>query len=561
MTFTPVMVVCRKRCALLGSLFVVCLCALQVVANDFGLVNPAAKEFAEFQPATQTTGRFARKSSAFQDRSLPIPERSETIQQVSASEDVLLNPFSTVAPPMAAPHLGTPPLATQPQAATIAMPSAGGFGSNPYSLPAAQNNAFFYDPSSGYANPYTVNQFAQQQYAQQQYAQQQYAQQQLYSMGMAGGGGGSGGGGGGGGEDLSNFSLFAQAPQQYPQQYFQQYPHMDPAMNQFAMGNMYAHHGYAADPYGMPGMGYHGSQAMPDYNTLYQAVLFQEMARQQAEETRGRTSDGKEADAEEVKKQAEATWTLNNLVPIRVSSPLGETLLVCAKTISPFSTPTGPDKGVGMPLVNKSWLDHPWYFGGFVGTMFGSDLVADMIKQKHGGSGGLVVGYNFNEYWGLESRLHLASIDIYDTDYARQLFEANYLAQFPGMAVPPLTTRTNELTVLDAAIHYYPLGNAKWRPFFKYGLGVGRQKFVNTFGYEQSSDIVTMPLGVGVRYWWNERLALQADLIDNVVFASGIAKTQNNFAFTLGLTYSFGSGKKKHPVHYWPATPSMGSKW
>jgi len=68
-------------------------------------------------------------------------------------------------------------------------------------------------------------------------------------------------------------------------------------------------------------------------------------------------------------------------------------------------------------------------------------------------------------------------------------------------------------------------------------------------------------LGVGVRYWWNERLALQADLIDNVVFSSGIAKTQNNFAFTIGLTYSFGSGKKKHPVHYWPATPSMGSKW
>jgi len=184
-----------------------------------------------------------------------------------------------------------------------------------------------------------------------------------------------------------------------------------------------------------------------------------------------------------------------------------------------------------------------------------------MIKQKHGGSGGLVVGYNFNEYWGLESRLHFASIDIYDTDYARQLFEDNFQAQFPGMAVPPLTTRTNELTVLDAAVHYYPLGNAKWRPFFKYGLGVGRQKYVNTFGFEQSSDIIAKPLGLGVRYWWNERLALQADLVNNVIFSSSIAKTQNNFALTVGLTYSFGSGKKKHPVHYWPATPSMGSKW
>jgi hypothetical protein len=92
-------------------------------------------------------------------------------------------------------------------------------------------------------------------------------------------------------------------------------------------------------------------------------------------------------------------------------------------------------------------------------------------------------------------------------------------------------------------------------------LGVGRQRFVNTFGHENKADIVTMPLGVGVRYWWNERLAIQADLLNNVVFASGIAKTQHNVSFTVGLTYAFGSGRQRTPVHYWPATPSMGSRW
>jgi hypothetical protein len=193
--------------------------------------------------------------------------------------------------------------------------------------------------------------------------------------------------------------------------------------------------------------------------------------------------------------------------------------------------------------------------------MSGSELVSKMIDQKNGGTGGLIFGYNFNDYWGLESRLHFASLDIRDTDYAQQLFAANYQAQFPGQAVPPLMTRTNELTFLDASVHYYPLGNAKWRPYFKYGLGIGRQKFVNTFGYDQSADIVTMPLGMGMRYWWNERLAIQADLIDNVVFSSGVSKTQHNVAFTIGLTYAFGSGTRRHPVHYWPATPSMGSQW
>jgi len=526
--FTP-KTVYRTPYVLFGMLLACCLCAQQVCADDSGLANPAAKDFAEVPTATQKNGSVARKSSAFSDRSLPPPAKTETIQQVSASEGNPLNPFPTLPPPVV-----TQPLATQLPAAfdvgtlatgvpnIAASPDSGlGTANNSLVPPVAQNNVLFYDPYSGYANP--------------------YAQQQMYPA------------------DLSNFSLFAQQGQ-YPGQYPHQYPQgsMDPAMNQYAMGNMYAQYGYAADPYGMSAMGY-GSQEMPDYTTLYQAVLFQEMARQQADGAKERASNSKEPETDETKKPAD--WTLNNLVPVRVTSPLGETLLVCAKTISPFSTPTGPDKGVGMPLVNKSWLDHPWYFGGFVGTVRGSDLVANMIKQKQGGTGGLVVGYNFNEYWGLESRLHFASIDIYDTDYARLLFEANYQTQFPGLAIPPLTSRTNELMMLDVAAHYYPLGNAKWRPFFKYGLGVGRQKYINTFGYEQSADMITMPLGLGVRYWWNERLAIQADLIDNVVFSSNIAKTQNNFAFTVGLTYSFGSGNKKHPFLYWPATPSMGSKW
>ena len=132
----------------------------------------------------------------------------------------------------------------------------------------------------------------------------------------------------------------------------------------------------------------------------------------------------------------------------------------------------------------------------------------------------------------------------------------------PGSGIIPLwTTRTNELTILDAAVHYYPLGNAKWRPYCKYGLGVGHAKFVDSFGFEQSADIITMPLGLGMRYWWNERIAIQADLTDNMIFASGNMKTQNNIAFTIGLTFAFGSGKREHPVHYWPATPSMGSQW
>ncbi|MGL4595227.1 MAG: hypothetical protein ACRCUY_10895 [Thermoguttaceae bacterium] len=51
------------------------------------------------------------------------------------------------------------------------------------------------------------------------------------------------------------------------------------------------------------------------------------------------------------------------------------------------------------------------------------------------------------------------------------------------------------------------------------------------------------------------------DIIDNLIFAGDVTKTQNNWAFTVGLTYSFGTSKTRRPVTYWPYTPSAGSKW
>jgi hypothetical protein len=501
-TLIPAMV-CRSWCVL----FVLWLFVPPAFADGFRLTNPAEKDFGEFRSETKTTGNFAQKTPTLNDRTLPNHKKAEKIRQVSTfGEDPFASATST--PPAQVPAFdwGTVESVV------------------PHNPLLAQNNMVFYDPNAagGYVEPYAV-------------------MQNMYQPGM----------------EMGYLPQFTQYPQQFHPQQFQQgfmANGINPHMNPYA--NMYPQYGHTVDPYSMGyQMAYQENhQTMPDYSQVYQAMMLQEMMRRQAEEVPEKTNQEKNTD--EAKKQAGTTWSLDNLVPVRVSSPLGETMLACAKTISPFTTPTGPDKGVGMPLANKSWLDHPYYLGGFVGYMSGSELVAKMVEQKNGGTGGFIFGYNFNDYWGLESRLHFTSIDIQDTDYARELLKSTY----PDLIILP-TTRTNELTVLDAAVHYYPLGNARWRPYFKYGLGLGQQKFADTFGFQNTADIVTMPLGMGVRYWWNERLAFQADLTDNVIFASGNAKTQHNVAFTLGLTYAFGTGKTKHPVHYWPATPSMGAKW
>ena len=501
-------------------------------ASDFELANPAVRDFGEFQADTKNTGNFARKTPAFNDRTLPTPQKTvEPIRQVSTFDN---DPFQMSVQTMEAQPMEAQPMPPQGSAFPFTWEPA---------ISAEQNNVIPYDPSVfGFVNPQVTMQDMQNMYlVQQQLAQQQLAQQP-----------------------------FAQYPLQYQQGMMPSANHFaNPYVNPYTDTN--TQYGYA-DPYeawqyqmgqqAMPQqtMPYQTMpfQEVPNHSAMYHAFLLQEMARRQAESA----PPNDKTEAKDAKPQDVTQWSLDNLVPVRVTSPLGETLLAGAKVMSPFSTPPGPHKGVGMPLVNKSWLDHPYYVGGFVGYISGSnELVSQMIEQKSGGTGGFTFGYHFNDYWGLESRLHFASIDIRDTDYAKKLFETNYRTQFPGMEVPPLTTRTNQLTILDAAVQYYPLGNAKWRPYFKYGLGVGQQKFVNTFGHANKTEVITMPLGMGMRYWWNERIAIQADLLDNVVFGSDIAKTQHNVSFTVGLMYSFGSSRTKHPIHFWPATPSMGSKW
>ncbi|MCL2005694.1 MAG: outer membrane beta-barrel protein [Planctomycetaceae bacterium] len=513
----------RACCALLF-----CLLSPLAAADDFGLINPAERDFNEFKSDTRSTEHSLRKTPTFNDRTLPKPTQTSTIRQVSTFDEIDNDPFASAHPPTV-PVTGF---------SSTGFPATGfpttGFPAMPHP---AMADAF--PGEQMHVMPFDMHNMA---VPNMPVPNMSMPNMQMPNMQMPG----------------MEHAYYPQFAQYQPDPFHQGLAYQGLAMNSIHP-SMQPQFGQVPQ-FGMaPPANFQQAnfQEVPMHE-LYQTMLFQALARQQAESQERARLDAVTAES---KKEADANWTLNNLMPVRVSSPLGETLLVCAKTITPFNTPTGPDKGVGMPLVGKSWLDHPYYFGGFVGTMFGSELVSRMIKQDKGGTGGLIFGYNFNDYWGLESRLHFASIDIRDTEYARQLFETAWIQDNPGVPIPPLTSRTNELTILDISVHYYPLGNAKWRPYFKYGMGIGRQKFVNTFGYQNSSDIVTMPLGIGLRYWWNDRLAIQSAVFDNIVFGSNGTKTQHNFTLTAGLTYAFGNGRRLHPTHYWPATPSMGSRW
>jgi len=223
-------------------------------------------------------------------------------------------------------------------------------------------------------------------------------------------------------------------------------------------------------------------------------------------------------------------------MPLR--SPLMETCWENAKLLSPFNAPDGPHRGVGTPLKDQSWLDRPWYAGVFGGCVSGSKLVSGQIDQGSGSNGGVVLGKNLNHYWGLEGRFFGSSIEIKDSS---------------GSSTPS-PHRNSQLTILDASTHFYPYGEARWRPYFKLGIGYAQQSFTDNKGVGRNINTCTVPFGFGVKYWWSDRVNVFGEVADNVIFGKGVTTTQSDWALNVGVHFTFGTNPNYHPTVYWPQT-------
>lgn len=216
-------------------------------------------------------------------------------------------------------------------------------------------------------------------------------------------------------------------------------------------------------------------------------------------------------------------------LPIR--SPLLETTWNTVGLMNPFNAPRGIHRNVGEPLESESWLDHPYYVGVFGGWVSGDTLVEGVIKQDSGGNGGIMFGRHFNHYWGYEIRLFGSSVDIED-------IEGN-------------SHGSSKLSALDISMHYYPYGEARWRPYLKLGFGTVREKFL-----DQENNTWSVPVGIGVKYFWSDRMSVHADIVDNIIFGKERTKTHGEVSINFGISYMFGTNPHRHPTIYWPHTPS-----
>jgi hypothetical protein len=179
--------------------------------------------------------------------------------------------------------------------------------------------------------------------------------------------------------------------------------------------------------------------------------------------------------------------------------------------------------GLGQPLEGTSWLNRPFYVGGFLGESFGGNLMGDELEVRPSVLGGLWLGCDLNHYWGSEMRLAL-----------------NYGPIRYALDVDAGANSRNEL--LDINLLYYPWGDSRWRPYASVGLGIGGFHFDDEPFLTVDHTGLTLPWGCGVKYLCGKQLALRLDVKDNLIFGGHDVDTIHNWSLTGGIEFHWGSG-------------------
>ena len=187
----------------------------------------------------------------------------------------------------------------------------------------------------------------------------------------------------------------------------------------------------------------------------------------------------------------------------------------------------------GQPLIGASWMNWPYSFGPFLGMMRGSELVSGEVRENTAYFGGVRIGWDYDPYWGLESRLGFASMQT-ETETS------------------PIIDSAAKLTSWDTDLLYYFWSDSRSRPFFLLGLGLTEFRYYDNNQILHNRGLVTVPIGVGVKYWIHDQWTLRLDVTDNLALGSSGLETMNNFSATTGVEIRFGGSH----INYWPWNPT-----
>lgn len=201
--------------------------------------------------------------------------------------------------------------------------------------------------------------------------------------------------------------------------------------------------------------------------------------------------------------------------------------------IGPRSSEANRFIGWGEPLYGASWLNRPIGASWFAGFIEGGSPIKGVVGQHGGFFGGYRFTWDYDYYYGLEARLGMAAVSL----------------KYPNLDYPGATS---DLYVADLSMYYYPLGDARWRPFASVGIGTTKISFYDSMNTYYGGVLVSTPFSLGFKYRWREWLIYRFDATDNVAYGRGPFSTMNNVSYTMGLEVRFGGLRKS----YFPWHPS-----
>jgi len=199
--------------------------------------------------------------------------------------------------------------------------------------------------------------------------------------------------------------------------------------------------------------------------------------------------------------------------------------------IGPRTPDAEKDRGIGRPLPEGlGWRNNPFSISGFSGVTAGNAFIPRHVNQQASYYCGLNIAWDYDHYWGIEKRLGFGALSLTDANHH------------------PIHGHNVSVTG-EYRLMYYPLGDARWRPFLTSALGWSDFYFNDDRGDRRLDTVGMVPFGVGVKYLQHEHLAMRVDLIDELTFGAGALSTFHYVALTAGLEVRYGRRLFKWPWH------------
>ncbi len=195
----------------------------------------------------------------------------------------------------------------------------------------------------------------------------------------------------------------------------------------------------------------------------------------------------------------------------------------------------GRHLGIGGPLERESWLNRPFQFSPVAGAFIADGLLKDRVEGSTGYLSGFRLGWDFDHFWGLETRFGFTSFGLDSPIAGVEL----------GLAKGFLW---------DLGLMWYPWGDSRWRPFATLGMGYADMRFYDEFARFNHPTMFTVPVGGGLKYRATDAFALRFDLIENIVLDGGRqSDTMNNLLIAASIEARLGFGPRRS---YYPWNPS-----